>query len=118
MSHTDFKLKMGGSGTSGSLLLSSSKSSESFSVAAGIHNYSPWCDILVDVPANAVSQLITDSYYQSRSGRLWATSVKEEKTSARGTIVSLTISDLQWDGDRIATVLIRSGGQISTPPEE
>ncbi|KAI9462631.1 fungal fruit body lectin-domain-containing protein [Russula earlei] len=117
---TTSKLKMRGNGTSGSLLLSNSKSFESFSVAAGMHNDKPWCDIVVDVPGNAVSQLITNSYYESRSGRLSANSEKEERTSSRGTIISLTISDLQWDGERIATVLIRNRSHISTsaPPPE
>ncbi|KAI9462632.1 hypothetical protein F5148DRAFT_218669 [Russula earlei] len=103
------------SGASGSLLLSNSKSSESFSVVAGMHDDNPWCDIVVDVPGNAVSRLMTDSYHGSRSGRLSANS---EMTSSRGTIISLTISDLQSDGDRIATILIRNRGQISTPPPE
>ncbi|KAI9462626.1 hypothetical protein F5148DRAFT_1286402 [Russula earlei] len=115
---TTFKLKMRGSGTSGSLLLSNNNSSELFSVAAGMHNDNPWGDIVVDVPGYAVSQLITDSYYESRSGRLSANSKKEERTSSRGTTIFLTISDLQWDGERIATVLIRDRGQISTPPPE
>ncbi|KAI9452021.1 hypothetical protein F5148DRAFT_1152321 [Russula earlei] len=112
---TTLKLKIRESGTSGSLLLSNGKSSESFSVVAGMHDDNPWCDIVVDVPGNAVSRLITDSYHESRSGRLSANS---EKTSSRGTIISLTISDLQSNDERIATVLIRKGGQISTPPAE
>ncbi|KAI9462628.1 fungal fruit body lectin-domain-containing protein [Russula earlei] len=117
---TTFKLKMRGGGTSGSLLLSNSKSSELFSVAAGMHNDKPWCDIVVDVPDNALAQLITNSYYESRPGRFSANSDKNETTSSRGTIISLTISDLQWDGERIATVLIRNRGQISTsaPPPD
>nr|AXS59212.1 isolectin 2a [Hericium erinaceus] len=41
-------LKMGGSGTSGTLRFEKAGGGVYFTVALGVHNYKPWVDVLVD----------------------------------------------------------------------
>jgi Fungal fruit body lectin len=101
----NLKLCMTGSGRSGSILLKNDTVPEFVSVAAGIHNYKPWCDILTDLPDGANSSGITLSYYQSRSGRLWDNLTTYERASSQGTFISLVISE-SWDGTFIAKVTI------------
>ena len=112
LSDMNLKLSMAGSGSSGSILLKNDTVPEFFSVAAGIHNYKPWCDILTDLPDEANSNGITQSYYQSRSGRLWDNLKAYETTSSQGTSISLVISE-SWDGTFVAKVTIRKGTSVT-----
>ena len=112
LSDMNLKLSMTGSGRSGSILLKNDTVPEFFSVAAGIHNYHPWCDILTDLPDEANSNGITQSYYQSRSGRLWDNLKAYETTSSQGTSISLVISE-SWDGTFVAKVAIRKETSIA-----
>ena len=112
LSDMNLKLSMTGSGSSGSLLFKNDTVPELFSVAAGIHNYHPWCDILTDLPDEAKANGITRSYYQSRSGRLWDNLKTYEKKSAQGTFISLVISE-SWDGSFIAKVTIRKETSVA-----
>ena len=113
LSDMNLKLSMTGSGRSGSLLFKNDTVPELFSVAAGIHNYNPWCDILTDLPDEAKANGITHSYYQSRSGKLWDNLKEYEMTSSRGTFISLVISE-SWDGSFIAKVTIRKETSVAS----
>jgi hypothetical protein len=106
LSDMNLKLSMTGSGRSGSILFKNDTVPELFSVAAGIHNYHPWCDIIIDLPDEARASGITLSYYQSRSGKLWENLKKYETTSSQGTFISLVISE-SLDGSYVAKVTIR-----------
>ncbi|KAI9460334.1 Cytolysin/lectin [Russula earlei] len=97
---------MSHSGKSATLLFEDGSSLERFSIAVGMHNYNPWCDIITDLPAEVKLSILNKTYYESRSGRLWANSTREEKVSSRGTKVLLNISDLQWDGSYMVTITI------------
>ncbi|KAI9452016.1 hypothetical protein F5148DRAFT_1237542, partial [Russula earlei] len=88
------------------LLFEDGSSLERFSIVVGIHNYNPWSDIITDLPAEVNLSILNKMYYESRSGRLWANSTREEKVSSRGTKVLLNISDLQWDGSYMGTIMI------------
>jgi hypothetical protein len=112
LSDMNIKLSMTGSGRSGSLLFKNDTVPELFSVAAGIHNYNPWCDILTDLPDEAKANGITLSYYQSRSGRLWDNLKTYETTSSQGTLISLVISK-SWDGTFVAKVTIRGATSVA-----
>src|SRR5258708_4060463 len=57
-------LKMGGSGTSGSLRLQSS-SGESFVVTLGVHNYKRWGDIVTNLKNGQTALTINPEYYSS-----------------------------------------------------
>ncbi|KAK7688526.1 hypothetical protein QCA50_008064 [Cerrena zonata] len=111
LSDSSFLLYLHHSGTSGSLLLLNDKTGERFSVAAGMHNYRPWCDILTDLPEEANSDTITSSYYGSRSGRLWDNFDKFETTSNMGTKLSMAIT-MAWDGSYdVKVAIIQAGTQ-------
>ncbi|KAK7688527.1 hypothetical protein QCA50_008065 [Cerrena zonata] len=111
------QLCMDHSGTSGSLIFQGSSSGERFSVAAGIHNYNPWCDILTDLPPEAYADAITVSYYGPRSGRLWDNFKEYSIQSSKGTQLSIVIS-MAWDGTFVAKVTIASDSSSSAPPSE
>lgn len=55
-------LRMGGSGTCGSLRLLSN-TNESYIVTLGVHNYKPWGDILTDLTSDQTACVITPGYY-------------------------------------------------------
>ena len=57
-------LKMGGSGTSGSLRLQSG-SGESFVVTVGVHNYKRWGDIVTNIKNDQTALTINPEYYSS-----------------------------------------------------
>jgi hypothetical protein len=57
-------LCMGGSGTSGTLVLTNDRG-ESFGVTLGIHNYLPWTSISVDITGEN-AQDIRDSFYRGK----------------------------------------------------
>ena len=101
------QLNMDHSGTSGSLIFQGASTRERFSIAAGVHNYNPWCDILTDLPPEACANVITRSYYEARSGRLWDNFKEYNITSSIGTKVSIAIA-MAWDGTFVAKVEIRS----------
>ncbi|KAN0135863.1 Fungal fruit body lectin [Lactarius tabidus] len=57
-------LKMGGSGTSGSLRLQS-ESGESFVVTLGVHNYKRWGDIVTNLKNDQTACIINPEYYSN-----------------------------------------------------
>ncbi|KAN0136957.1 Fungal fruit body lectin [Lactarius tabidus] len=57
-------LKMGGSGTSGSLRLQS-ESGESFVVTLGVHNYKRWGDIVMNLKNDQTGCTINPEYYSN-----------------------------------------------------
>jgi Fungal fruit body lectin len=57
-------LKMGGSGTSGSLRLQTD-SGESFVVTLGVHNYKRWGDIVTNLQNDQTACTINPEYYSS-----------------------------------------------------
>ncbi|KAF8273610.1 fruit body lectin [Lactarius quietus] len=57
-------LRMGGSGTSGSLRLQSN-SGESFVVTLGVHNYKRWGDIVTNLANDQTATTINPEYYSS-----------------------------------------------------
>ena len=57
-------LKMGGSGTSGSLRLLSN-TGESFVVTFGVHNYKRWGDIVTNLKSDQTACIINPEYYSS-----------------------------------------------------
>ncbi|KAI9462630.1 Cytolysin/lectin, partial [Russula earlei] len=62
------RLCMTDSGTSGTLLFEDHSSLKRFSIAVGIHDRKPWCDVITNLPANAKLSIINETYYQSRGG--------------------------------------------------
>ncbi|KAI9041131.1 uncharacterized protein KD926_007401 [Aspergillus affinis] len=60
-------LHMGGSGTSG-ILRFVSTSGDIFTVILGIHNYSPWCDVQVNLQDGDTAAKMLPEYYSG--GRL------------------------------------------------
>jgi hypothetical protein len=57
-------LKMGGSGTSGSLRLQS-ETGESFVVTLGVHNYKRWGDIVTNLKNDQTASTINPEYYSN-----------------------------------------------------
>ena len=55
-------LRMGGSGTCGSLRLQSN-TNESYIVTLGVHNYKPWGDILTDLTSTQTACVTIPGYY-------------------------------------------------------
>ncbi|KAI9452022.1 Cytolysin/lectin [Russula earlei] len=107
-SPTQLRLCMSRSGTSATLLFKDCSSSERFSIALGIHNDKPWCDIVLNLPDNADLSIINNSYYKSRVKPLEANSTRARRVSSRGTTVLLEISEMEWDGGYTAKVTISS----------
>ena len=81
-----YVLKMGGSGTCGSLRFVSD-TDENFIATLGVHNYKPWCDIVTNLTPDQTGVIITPQYYSSqhldrerqREKQLTAYSVKNAK---------------------------------------
>ena len=79
-------LKMGGSGTCGSLRFVSD-TDENFIATLGVHNYKPWCDIVTNLSPDQTGVIITPQYYSNqhldrerqREKQLTAYSVKNAK---------------------------------------
>ncbi|KAI9462627.1 hypothetical protein F5148DRAFT_968028, partial [Russula earlei] len=62
-SPTQLRLCVTDSERSGTLLFEDRSNSERFSIAAGIHNGKPWCDIITNLPAKAKLPVINKTYY-------------------------------------------------------
>lgn len=81
-----YVLKMGGSGTCGSLRFVSD-TDENFIATLGVHNYKPWCDIVTNLTPDQTGVIITPQYYSNqhpdrerqREKQLTAYSVKNAK---------------------------------------
>ena len=80
-------LKMGGSGTCGSLRFVSDTTDEKFIVTLGVHNYKRWGDIVTNLTDEETGVVITPQYYggkhrereQQREKQLTSYSVKNAK---------------------------------------
>jgi hypothetical protein len=104
-------LTMGGSGTSG-MLRFMNNAGEYFLVALGVHNYKRWCDIVTDAKCSDTGVLVHPTYYENGSpGRgemLWKQLPRLEKTSAKGTKVTVTFT--QGEGNCLqVTITITTG---------
>jgi hypothetical protein len=81
-----YVLKMGGSGTCGSIRFVSD-TDENFIATLGVHNYKPWCDIVTNLSPDQTGVIITPQYYsdqhadreRQREKQLTAYSVKNAK---------------------------------------
>ena len=56
-------LKMGGSGTSGTMRFCDLKTGEAFTVTIGVHNYKRWCDIVTNLKPDETACIIQPQYY-------------------------------------------------------
>ena len=62
-------LSMGGSGTSGCIVLKDKTNGEKVAVTFGVHNWQPWIDLVTDFEETA--QEIRDSYYGEGKRDVW-----------------------------------------------
>jgi hypothetical protein len=60
----EYKLTMGGSGTSGTIRFVADNG-ENFIVAIGVHNYKRWCDIVTNLTNDQTGVIINPEYYNS-----------------------------------------------------
>ena len=85
-------LRMGGSGTSGTLRFKDSSTGNIFLVALGVHNYKRWCDIVPDLKDKDTGMQIHPTYYDDKSprnGMLWKQLDHIEKTDATGLKIAI-----------------------------
>ncbi|KIY66243.1 fungal fruit body lectin, partial [Cylindrobasidium torrendii FP15055 ss-10] len=62
-------LKMGGSGTCGSLRFLDADSDEAFIVTLGVHDSKRWCDIVTNLSLDQTGVVITPQYYNGQADR-------------------------------------------------
>ncbi|KAF2260527.1 fruit body lectin, partial [Lojkania enalia] len=94
-------LSLKASGTSGMLRFRTS-TGESFCLAVGVHNYSRWCDIIVDAGDDDTAVRIHPAYYSESNPRnqmLWNQLSSLERTTATGR--TLTIKFFRDDGHEL-----------------
>ncbi|RHZ69152.1 hypothetical protein CDV55_101909 [Aspergillus turcosus] len=95
-------LFMAGSGTSGMLRFKSS-SGDVFTVVVGIHNYNPWCGLLVDLKDNDTAVKLHPEYYNGGKFSHSAPDAVYSPPTAHGKKVSITFQ--RKDGNEVLAVL-------------
>ena len=87
-------LKMGGSGTAGTLRFVS-ETGDAFMVVIGVHNYKPWVDVADNLKTNQTCVSLLPEYYKSGTDQ---TKTREsqltllEKTDAKNTAITAAIT--------------------------
>ncbi|KAK1782294.1 putative lectin [Copromyces sp. CBS 386.78] len=84
-----YVLSMANSGSSGMLRFQTSKG-DFFAIAAGVHNYKRWCDVLVDTGDEAPLTKLHPKYYDDKDSKyqaLWAQASEVEAKSKSGKTV-------------------------------
>ncbi|KAK3952823.1 putative lectin [Pseudoneurospora amorphoporcata] len=84
-----YVLSMANSGSSGMLRFQTSKG-DFFAIAAGVHNYKRWCDVLVDTGDEEPLTKLHPKYYDDKDPKyqaLWAQASEVEAESKSGKTV-------------------------------
>nr|AXS59213.1 isolectin 2b [Hericium erinaceus] len=87
-------LKMGGSGTSGTLRFASVACDAYFTVALGVHNYKPWVDIAVDQPSTDTCVHVHPQWYEEGTDKAkvrWEQQTKMDKMNKAGVCITAEV---------------------------
>ncbi|KAG9010287.1 hypothetical protein FRB94_010637 [Tulasnella sp. JGI-2019a] len=105
LSYHNWKLTMGGSGTSGALLCRNPMTGDSCCFVLGVHNYKPWCNVVTDLSSSDDATSILSSFYGSGArNQGWVQVQEDKKTTSKGASVQVRFTIA--DGNSLAADII------------